>query len=108
MGRVVVFGSARYATRSDKPNYWHLLSQWLRRPKVDPQKLPEVNKGVLGFNLIWLYNQVELMWQLLGEMEALRLPPPHIGHRYPFEDMKDALRHFQSGETVGKVVIAVD
>lgn len=108
MGRAVVFGSARYATRSDKPNYWHLLYHWLRRPKVDPQKLPEVNKGVLGFNLIWLYNQVELMWQLLGEMEALRLPPPYIGHRYPFEDMKAALRHFQSGKTVGKVVVEIN
>lgn len=108
MGRIVVFGSARYATRSDKPNYWHMLSHWLRRPKVDPQKLPEVNKGVLGFNLIWLYNQVTLMWQLLGEMDALHLSAPHVGHRYPFEDMKDALRHFQSGETVGKVVVEVD
>jgi alcohol dehydrogenase len=105
MGRVVVFGSARYASPGDRPNKLHMLWHYLRRPKVDPQGMPETNRGVLGFNLIWLYERAELMHQLLGELEALQLYPPHVGHVFPFEQLPDAVRLFQTGKTVGKVVV---
>ncbi len=107
MGRAVVFGSARYATVGNKPNRWHLLRTWLTRPKIDPQKLPENNRGILGFNLIWLYERAELMHQLLQEIDALHLTPPHVGHTLPFENMHDAIRLFQSGKTIGKVVLTL-
>lgn len=105
MGRVIVFGSARYAAPGDKPNKWHMLKLWLRRPKIDPQILPEKNKGVLGFNLIWLYERAWLMHQLLKELEALNLEAPHVGHIFPFEQLPDSVRLFQTGKTVGKVVV---
>lgn len=105
MGRVVVFGSARYASVGDRPNYLRLLYHWLTRPKIDPQKLPESNKGVLGFNLIWLYERAELMRRLLQEVETLHLRPPHVGHVFPFEKMREAILLFQSGNTTGKVVV---
>lgn len=108
MGRVVVFGSARYAQPGDKPNKLHLLKHWLTRPKVDPQKLPETNRAVLGFNLIWLYERAELMHRLLQELDALKLSAPHVGHRFPFEKLPDAVRLFQTGKTVGKVVVEVE
>lgn len=107
MGRVVVYGAARYATAGDKPNKLHLLKHWLSRPKIDPQKLPETNRGVLGFNLIWLYERAELMLRLLQEMEALNLAPPHVGHRFSFEKLPDAVRLFQTGKTIGKVVVEI-
>ncbi|MFM7401985.1 MAG: zinc-binding dehydrogenase [Bacteroidota bacterium] len=107
MGRVIVFGSARYAAPGDKPNKWHMLKLWLRRPKIDPQILPEKNKGVLGFNLIWLYERAWLMHQLLKELEALNLEAPHVGHIFPFEKLPDSVRLFQTGKTVGKVVVTV-
>jgi NADPH:quinone reductase-like Zn-dependent oxidoreductase len=105
MGRIVVFGSARYTTVGDKPNILHMLRHWLTRPKIDPQSLPNKNAGILGFNLIWLYERAPLMHQLLGELAELRLPPPHVGHRYRFEDAREAIRMFQTGKTVGKVVL---
>ena len=104
-GRCVVYGSARYARPGDKPNYPHLLYHYLQRPRIDPQSLPEQNKAVLGFNLIWLYERVELMHRLLIELEALRLAPPHLGHRFSFEDLPEAVRLFQTGKTVGKVIV---
>ena len=107
MGRVVVFGSARYASPGDKPNKLHLLKHWLTRPKIDPQQLPETNRGVLGFNLIWLYERVELMHRLLQELEALKLSAPHVGHRFVFDQLPDAVRLFQTGKTMGKVVVEV-
>lgn len=108
MGRVVVFGSARYASSGDRPNKLRLLYHWLTRPKIDPQQLPEKNKGVLGFNLIWLYERAALMHELLQELQRLDLKPPHVGHRFPFEALPDAVRLFQTGKTVGKVVVMVE
>lgn len=105
MGRAVVFGASRYASVGNKPNMLHMLRTWLTRPKIDPQKLPENNRGILGFNLIWLYERVELMQQLLQDLDALKLSPPHVGHTLPFENMHDAIRLFQSGKTIGKVVL---
>jgi NADPH:quinone reductase-like Zn-dependent oxidoreductase len=108
MGRVVVYGSARYASAGDKPNYARLLYHYLTRPRVDPQRLPEQNQGVLGFNLIWLYERAALMHQLLSELDALQLPAPHVGHTLAFDKLPDAVRLFQTGKTMGKVVCIVD
>lgn len=107
MGRAVVFGSARYATVGDKPNKLHLLWHFFTRPKVDPQKMVETNRAVLGFNLIWLYENADLLRSLLVELEALNLTPPHVGHVFPFDQLPDAVRLFQTGKTVGKVVVEV-
>ena len=107
MGRAVVFGSARYATASDKPKKLHLLRHFFTRPKVDPQRMVETNRAVLGFNLIWLYERAELLRNLLTELEALKLAPPHVGHVFAFENLPDAVRLFQTGKTVGKVVVEV-
>lgn len=108
MGRVVTYGSARYASVGDRPNYLRLLYYFLTRPKVDPQKLPEKNKGVLGFNLIWLYDRVELMNELLKELQALDLGKPHVGHTFAYAQLPEAVKLFMTGKTVGKVVVLTE
>jgi len=108
MGRMVVYGSARYGDRSNRPNWLRLLYLYLTRPKIDPQKLPEENKAILGFNLIWLYEHKEMMHEILAELRTMDLPPPLVHHTYDFNDMYEALKHFQSGKTTGKVVVVVD
>lgn len=107
MGRHVVYGAARYATVGNHPNYPRLIWQYLTRPRVDPQKLPEQNKSVMGFNLIWLYERAELMHEILGELAALDLGRPVVGHTFSFDAVHAAVRAFQGGKTVGKVVLAV-
>ncbi|MDX1628395.1 MAG: medium chain dehydrogenase/reductase family protein [Fulvivirga sp.] len=104
-GRVVIYGSARYGDTSNTPNWLRLAWKYITRPKIDPQKMIETNKAVLGFNLIWLYHKKALMKQIIDEMNKLKLPPPHIGHRYQFDEMYRAIKHFQSGKTMGKVVV---
>ena len=106
-GRMIVFGAARYGSVGARPNYLKLLYQFLTRPKIDPQNLPEVNKSLMGFNLIWLYEKAELMHELLGELQKMDLGKPHVGHNLSFEEMKDAILLFQSGKTMGKVVLTV-
>ncbi len=105
MGRMVVYGNASFSSHSSRPNYPKLFWKFLQRPKIDPLKLPTENKSLMGFNLIYLYEQTDMMHQLLGELQALNLQPQHIGHVFPFTEMHQAIRLFQQGKTVGKVVV---
>ncbi len=59
----------------------------------------------MGFNLIYLYEQTDMMHQMLHALSMLQLKPQHIGHVYGFEEMHEAIHKFQKGETVGKVVV---
>jgi len=106
-GRMVVYGSARYASPNDKPNYLKLLYQFFTRPKIDPQKMIEFNKGILGFNLIYLYDRAPLMHSLLSELSNINIGKPVVGHEFPFEELPEAIRLFQTGKTMGKIVVNV-
>jgi alcohol dehydrogenase len=108
MGRLVAYGSASFASHGARPNYLKLLWHYLRRPKIDPLRLPTQNKSLMGFNLIYLYEQTEMMHAMLRHLQALQLKPQHIGHVFPFEKMHEAVRLFQRGETVGKVVVTLE
>jgi alcohol dehydrogenase len=70
--------------------------------------MPGENKGALGFNLIWLYQRADLMADLFDQVQALHLPPPHVGLVEPWERLPAALEALQGGGTVGKVVVVVD
>jgi alcohol dehydrogenase len=107
MGRTVIFGSAHYGERLDRPNYPKLIWKYLHRPKIDPQAMIALNKSVMAFNLIYLFDHAELMHSLLKEIGQLELGKPLIGGTYEFEKLPDALRHFQSGKTIGKQVVVV-
>ncbi|RNI27581.1 zinc-binding dehydrogenase [Rufibacter immobilis] len=107
MGRMVVYGNASFSSHSARPNYPSLIWRFLQRPKIDPLRLPTENKSLMGFNLIYLYEQTELMHQLLHELQTLQLPPQHVGHVFGFCEMHEAIYQFQRGRTVGKVVVKV-
>jgi alcohol dehydrogenase len=105
MGRMIVYGSASFTSHGDKPNWFKLYRKYLYRPKIDPLRLPTQNKSLMGFNLIYLYEQTDMMHEMLNELQALQLKPQHIGHIFPFAEMHNAIHLFQKGETVGKVVV---
>jgi len=107
MWRMVGYGNACLSSHSSMPNYPQLIWKLLRRPKIDPLRLPTENKSLMGFNLIHLYEQTDMMHQLLQGLQALQLQPQFVGHVYPFEQMHEAIRLFQQGRTVGKVVLRV-
>lgn len=104
-GRMIVYGSARYAHAGDKPNYIKLALTYFSRPKIDPQKLIEENRSIMGFNLIWLYSQVKLLHRMLEDIQKMDLGKPLVGHRYQFNQLPEALTFFKSGKSVGKIVI---
>jgi NADPH:quinone reductase-like Zn-dependent oxidoreductase len=104
-GRLIAYGSASFASHGATPNWPLLIWNYLRRPKIDPLRLPTQNKSLMGFNLIYLYEQTDLMHRMLDELQALNLKPQHIGHVYPFADIHQAIALFQRGQTVGKVIV---
>jgi len=107
-GRMVIYGSARYAAPGNRPNYLKILYYHFTRPKFDPQEMIHTNKAMLGFNLIWLYERAEIMHDIITKVQELNLPPPHVGHVFNFEELPDAIRLFQKGQTIGKVVVRVN
>lgn len=107
MGRLVVFGAAQFTPGKNRPHYLKAAWQFLLRPKYDVMKLISENKSVMAFNLIWLWEQVPLMTELIGEMQKIKITPPHIGHVFEFEKAHDAIQCLRSGENQGKVVLTL-
>lgn len=90
---------------------WGLLKlgwSWLRRPRLDVLNMPGDNKGVIGFNLIYLYTRLDILAGLYDKVDALQLDPPLVGRMFAFEQLPQALRYLQSGDSVGKVVLSTD
>jgi len=104
-GRSIVYSAADFITPGSRPNYWKIIWKYLRRPLIDPLKLTDGNRGILGFNLIYLYQKIELMHRFLAEIKALDIGKPVVGHVLGFEDLPKAVRLLQSGKTMGKVVV---
>ena len=108
MGRLVVFGAAEFTPGKNRPNYLKAAWQYLRRPKYDVMDMISDNRSVMAFNLIWLWDQVELMKELLETMMAIDITPPHVGHEFSFEQAHEAIDCLRSGKTIGKVVLLLD
>ncbi len=106
-GRLVTFGAAEFTPRGAGANLLSTAWRYLRRPRIDPLAMVTANKSVMGFNLVWLWDRLELLKPALKELAAIDLPPPLVGRTFPFERATDALAHLKSGASVGKVVLTV-
>jgi NADPH:quinone reductase-like Zn-dependent oxidoreductase len=108
-GRLIVYGFTGMLSRgSGRPNWLKLAWDYLRTPRFHPLEMVNVNKGVVGFNLSYLFDErwllTEAMTRMLGELEAgvLRALPVT---EFPLADAADAHRALQSGTSVGKLVL---
>lgn len=106
-GRHVLYGAADFMSSGARPNWLRLAWQYLRRPRLDPMKLIDKNRSVMGFNLIWLFERADRLPGSAAAALALSAAPAHIGARFPFDEIPRALRTLQSGRTTGKVIVEV-
>ncbi len=106
-GRMVVYGAADLMPKGARPDYVRLALRYLRRPRLDPLRMVSENKSVMAFNLIWLWEHVDRLPQAYDQLSRFVQRPPLVGRRFSFADAPAALRHLQSGESIGKVVMEV-
>ncbi len=106
-GRIIIYGGAQFMSHSSRPNYLKLLFQYLTRPKVDPLSLSDTNRSIMGFNLIYLWDKPDEMERMLTDILNFNLKKPYIGSTFSFDKLPEALKHFQSGKTIGKVVVRI-
>jgi len=106
-GRIIIYGGAHFMSQSSRPNYFNVFYKFLTRPKVDPLSLSNINKSVMGFNLIYLWDRPDELNTMAIEILKMNLKPPYIGKVFSFKHLIDALRYFQTGKSIGKVVVKV-
>lgn len=104
-GRLVVYGAADFMPRGTRVNWLRLAARYLRRPRIDPLGMVSDNRSVMGFNLIWLWDRAERLTGAYDALDTLITAPPLLGRRFAFADAPAAMRHLQSGESIGKVVL---
>jgi alcohol dehydrogenase len=92
-------------THGARPAPLRLAARWLRRPRVDPLAMVSQNRGLLAFNLIWLWEAADRLPAAYAELARLVRQPPRVGARFPFARAPEALRTLQLGRTAGKVVL---
>lgn len=104
-GRYVLYGAADFMGTGQRPNFLRLAWQYLRRPRLDPLAMIPLNRGLLAFNLIWLWEQASRLPESMRATLELIPERPHIGATFPFEEAHAALAAIQSGQTTGKLIL---
>jgi len=107
MGRYLLYGAADMMSQGSRPNFFSLIPKYLMRSRLDPLSMISDNKSLMGFNLIWLYEEIKLLQRVLGDFMASNPNPPFIGHQFDFTEALEAMRFFQTGKSIGKVVLSV-
>jgi NADPH:quinone reductase-like Zn-dependent oxidoreductase len=108
-GRLVVYGFTSMLSRGrGRPNWLKLAWDFLRTPRFHPLEMVNVNKGVIGFNLSYLFEEQGMlsgaMTRMLSELEKGVLRPLPVTE-FPLADAAGAHRLLQSGTSVGKVAL---
>ncbi len=104
-GRIIIYGGAHFMSQSSRPNYFKVFYKYLTRPKVDPLSLSNINKSVMGFNLIYLWDRPDELNNMAIEILKMNLQRPYVGKVFSFDRLIDALKYFQTGRSIGKVVV---
>ena len=109
-GRLLIYGFASMFSHSGRKNLAKLIWYYLRTPRFNPFDLTGSNKTVSGFNLIYLFDKVDLfrsIMETLLEWDSAGDIPPIPITAFAFEDVDKAHQAMESGATVGKLVLAV-
>ena len=109
VGKLVVYGfHSMLPRKGGRPNRLQLLWDYYRTPRFNPFSLTTRNRSVLGCNLSFLFDRSgllhEAMDQLLRWVEDDKIQPLAV-HTYPLEQVAQAHRDLESGQTVGKLVL---
>lgn len=111
-GKIVVYGfHSMFSKGRGSPNWFKILWTYLRTPRFNPIYMTSDNHSVLAFNLSYLMRKKETLNEsvkvMLGWLEEGKVVPP-VTQTYPFENVAQAQRDLESGQTIGKLVLTLD
>jgi NADPH:quinone reductase-like Zn-dependent oxidoreductase len=111
-GRLVLYGFHGMVKTDDKGrlsilSWVRIAIEYLRTPRLPPFVLVNRNRAVFGFNLSYLFNEVERYQESMVELEAMLVADqlPAITE-LPFSQAAEAHKLIESGKTVGKLVLS--
>jgi len=112
-GRLIVYGfHSNLPLGKDMlaPKQWYQMVKNLGKvPKIDPMDLTVSNKCVMGFNLSFFSEEKEVcsMYfdQIYEWLESKQLKCPKIAEFEKMEDIGKAHQLIQSGKSIGKIVV---
>ncbi len=110
-GRLIVYGFHSLLGRGkDRLGLLHALVGLLRTPRFNPLKMVDVNRGVLAFNLSYMFHETalfrEAMNELMGWLERGEIRPLPVTP-VPFAEVREAHRMLHSGTSTGKIVLVL-
>lgn len=110
-GKLLVYGThALFSKKGGKLNYLKAAIGLLKTPRFPPLDMISRNTGVIGFNLSFLFDQAELISDCVAGLSKYldtgQIKPIPIT-TFEFEQVADAHRLLESGESVGKIVLLV-
>ena len=109
-GRLLIYGFASMFSRSGRKNRLKLVRDYFRTPRFNPFDLTGSNKTISGFNLIYLFEKADLFRNIMDTLlkwDSEGLIPPMPITAFAFEDVVEAHRAMESGNSVGKLVLVV-
>jgi len=109
-GRLLVYGFTSMFSPSGRKNPLKLIWYYLRTPRFNPFDLTGSNRTISGFNLIYLFDKVELFRQIMAHLlrwDSEGVIPPMPATAFPFQDVVKAHKAIESGKSVGKLVLEV-
>jgi NADPH:quinone reductase-like Zn-dependent oxidoreductase len=107
-GRLVSYGFASMMPKGGRRNWPLLAWRWLRTPRFSPFELTFTNRTVAGFNLVHLFDRLELFeesFRRLEELQAQGLVRPWVGAVFPFTEAPGAHELLQSRGSTGKLIL---
>lgn len=108
-GKLVVYGfHTMMPKKGGKPNWLKLASGWLRTPRFNPLEMTTNSRSVLAFNLSYLFDRSDMLELFVSDLQRWlaegRVVAPPVT-TYALEDVAQAHRDIESGQTVGKLVL---
>jgi NADPH:quinone reductase-like Zn-dependent oxidoreductase len=108
-GKLLVYGfHTLLPKQGGRINYLKAAIGMLRMPRFNPLSMTSENKGVVAFNLSFLFARTDLLHAAVNDLstwlEAGILQAPKV-RSFALADVAQAHRALESGETTGKVVL---
>jgi len=108
MGKLIIYGAHSFLSKNGRLNYIKAINGMIKTPKFKPFDMITNNKGVIGFNISFLFKQEDMIEDCLVGLKKLldekKISPVPVT-KIPFEDVAEAHKLIQSGKSVGKIVL---